>query len=95
MWRGDCNLPFLNVFRKISMVSIEEVKKAMSVRTENQAIEHRRHLGFVLVPWEEFDRIRPLLEAEKTRSIGIPRAVVETRVLYDVSIVKAGVKNSG
>ncbi|HBG07467.1 MAG: hypothetical protein A2075_22900 [Geobacteraceae bacterium GWC2_58_44] len=61
----------------------------MSTHTEYQTIEHGGQPAFVLVPWEEFDRIRPLLEAEKSRATGIPQSVVEAHVLRDVPIIKA------
>ena len=61
----------------------------MSALTEYQTIEHCGHPAFVLVPWEEFNRIRPLLEAEKARSTGIPQAVVEAHILREVPIIRA------
>jgi ribosome-binding protein aMBF1 (putative translation factor) len=61
----------------------------MSALTEYQTIEHCGHPAFVLVPWEEFNRIRPLLEVEKARSTGIPQAVVEAYVLHDVPLIRA------
>jgi DNA-binding XRE family transcriptional regulator len=61
----------------------------MSAPTEYQTIEHCGHPAFVLVPWEDFNRIRPLLEAEKARATGIPQAVVEAHVLNDTPLIKA------
>jgi DNA-binding XRE family transcriptional regulator len=61
----------------------------MSEPTDYQVIEHQGHPAFVLVPWEEFQRIRPLLEAEKAESTGIPQAVVEAHVLHDTPIIRA------
>lgn len=61
----------------------------MSTRTEYQTIEHGGQPAFVLVPWEEFNRIRPLLEAEGARTTGIPQPVVEAHILRDVPPIKA------
>ena len=61
----------------------------MNEHTDYQIIEHCGHPAFVLVPWEEFQRIRPMLDAEKAHSIGIPQAVVEAHVLHGTSLVKA------
>lgn len=61
----------------------------MSAPTEYQTIEHCGHPAFVLVPWEDFNRIRPMLEAEKARSTGIPQSVVEAHVLRDIPLIKA------
>jgi ribosome-binding protein aMBF1 (putative translation factor) len=60
----------------------------MSTHTEYQTIEHGGHPAFVLIPIEEFNRIRPLLEAEKARATGIPQDVVEAHILRDVPLVK-------
>ena len=49
----------------------------MSKPIEYQTIEHCGHPAYVLVPWEEWRRIKPLLEAEKARASGIPQEVVE------------------
>ena len=61
----------------------------MSAHTEYQTIEHCGYPAFVLVPWEEFNRIRPLLEADKARATGIPQAIVEAHVMHDVPLIKA------
>jgi DNA-binding XRE family transcriptional regulator len=61
----------------------------MSKPGDYQTIEHCGHLAFVLVPWEEWKRIKPLLEAEKARASGIPQEVVEAHVLRDEPLVKA------
>lgn len=61
----------------------------MSEHTEYQIIEHAGEPAFVLVPWEEFQRILPILEAEKAQSTGIPQSVVEAHVLHNMSLIKA------
>ena len=61
----------------------------MNVPTEYQTIELHGQPAFVLVPWEDFNRIRPLLEAEKARASGIPQAVVEAHVMRDIPIIRA------
>ena len=61
----------------------------MSKPIEYQTIEHCGHPAYVLVPWEEWRRIKPLLEAEKARASGIPQEVVEAHVLRDEPLIKA------
>ena len=61
----------------------------MSTPTDYQTIEHCGHPAFVLVPWEEWSRIKPILEAEKARASGIPQVIVEAHLLRNVSLVKA------
>lgn len=61
----------------------------MSKPIKYQTIEHCGHPAFVLVPWEEWSRIEPLLEAEKARAYGIPQDVVEAHVLRDEPLIKA------
>ena len=40
----------------------------MSKPIEYQIIEHGGHSAYVLVPWEEWNRIKPLLDAERARA---------------------------
>ncbi|WP_136523701.1 helix-turn-helix domain-containing protein [Geomonas ferrireducens] len=61
----------------------------MSEPTEYQIIEHEGQPAFVLVPWEEFQRIRRMLAAEKAQASGIPQSVVEAHVLHDMSLIRA------
>ena len=61
----------------------------MSKHTEYQTIEHCGHPAFVLIPWEEWNLIKPMLEAERAKAGGIPQAVVEAHVLRNESLVKA------
>jgi ribosome-binding protein aMBF1 (putative translation factor) len=61
----------------------------MNAPIEYQTIEHRGHPAFVLVPWEDWSRIKHLLEAEKARDQGIPQEVVEAHVLRNESLIKA------
>ena len=61
----------------------------MSTPVDYQTIEHGGHPAFVLVPWEEWRRIKPILEAEKARAGGIPQEVVEAHVLRNEPLVKA------
>ena len=61
----------------------------MSRPIEYQTIEHCGHPAYVLVPWEEWNRIKPLLEAERARAGGIPQDVVEAHVLRDEPLIKA------
>jgi len=43
----------------------------------------------VLVPWDDFKRIRPLLHGDNIRSTGIPQAVVEAHILRAVPMIRA------
>ena len=61
----------------------------MKAHTDYQKIEYQGQPAFVLVPWEDFDRIRPWLEGEKIHAAGIPQAVVEAHILQDIPIVRA------
>lgn len=61
----------------------------MKAHTDYQTIDYHGEPAFVLVPWEEFKRVRPLLEGDKSRATGIPQAVVEAHILSDVPMIKA------
>ena len=60
----------------------------MNEHTEYQVIEHDGAPAFVLVPVDEFERIRPLLERERVKA-NIPQAVVEAHVTNSVPLIKA------
>jgi len=61
----------------------------MTTPTEYQTIEYRGKPAFVLVPWEQFTRLRPYLDQNEALRNSIPQAVVEANVLHDVPIIKA------
>lgn len=61
----------------------------MKTHTDYQTIDYNGKPAFVLVPWEEFKRVRPLLEGDKALSTGIPQEVVEAHVLSDVPMIRA------
>jgi len=61
----------------------------MKIHTDYQTIDYNGKPAFVLVPWEEFKRVRPLLEGDKALSTGIPQEVVEAHVLSDVPMIRA------
>lgn len=61
----------------------------MSTPTEYQKIEYNGKPAYVLVPWEEWHRIKPLLDARKAADSGITQEVVEAHVLRNESLVKA------
>jgi ribosome-binding protein aMBF1 (putative translation factor) len=61
----------------------------MKTLTEYQTIDFDGKPAFVLVPWEEFTRVRPLLEGDKARASGIPQEVVEAHILNDVPMIRA------
>jgi ribosome-binding protein aMBF1 (putative translation factor) len=61
----------------------------MKAHTDYQTIDYHGKPAFVLVPWEEFKRVQPLLEGDKSRAAGIPQEVVEAHVLRDVPMIRA------
>lgn len=61
----------------------------MSERIDYQKINYNGKPAFVLVPYEEWQRIEPFLDAEKARASGIPQEVVEAHVLRNESLIKA------
>ncbi len=61
----------------------------MNVHTADfQTIEYDGKPAFVLVPFDIFRKIRPLLENKNIRS-GIPHEVVKRNTLDDVSMIQA------
>jgi len=67
----------------------------MKIHTDYQKIEYQGQPAFVLVPWEDFERIRPLLSGEKIPAAGIPQAVVEAHVLRAVPVIRAWREHTG
>ena len=61
----------------------------MKAHIDYQTIDYHGKPAFVLVPWEEFKRVRPLLEGDKARATGIPQQVVEAHILSDVTMIRA------
>ncbi len=61
----------------------------MKTHTDYQTIDIQGKPAFVLVPWEEFKRVRPLLEGDNARATGIPQEVVEAHILGDVPMIRA------
>jgi DNA-binding XRE family transcriptional regulator len=61
----------------------------MKTHTDYQTIDYNGKPAFVLVPWEEFKRVRPLLEGDKALSTGIPQGVVEAHVLSHIPMIRA------
>lgn len=61
----------------------------MSAHTDYQTIDFNGQPAFVLVPWDQFARIRPLLAGDQAALTGIPQDVVEAHVLRDVPIIRA------
>lgn len=61
----------------------------MNTPTEYQTIEYHGKPAFVLVPWEQFTRLRPYLEQSESLRNSIPQAVVEANVLHGMPIIKA------
>lgn len=61
----------------------------MSVHTADfQTIEYNGSPAFVLVPFDTFRKIRPLLDNEAIRD-AIPHEIVKRNVLEDVPMIKA------
>lgn len=61
----------------------------MKTPIEYQTIEHNGQPAFVLVPWEEFELVRPYLKRKSSLRTTIPHDVVEANVLHNVPIIKA------
>ncbi len=61
----------------------------MTTLTKYQTIEYNGQPTFVLVPWEQFNRLRPLLEGERALTTGIPQEVVEAHVLDGTPMIRA------
>lgn len=60
----------------------------MKTHTDFQTIYHSGRPAFVLVPYEEFESIRPLLIKNSIKD-GIPQEVVEAHVLHNVPLIRA------
>lgn len=60
----------------------------MNELIEVQVIEQNGKPAFAVMPWDEYERIRPLLERDKAAR-GIPQEVVERHVLEDIPLVRA------
>ena len=61
----------------------------MNTRINNyQTIEYNGEPAFVLVPVDEFRKIRPLLDSEAVKG-GIPHAVVRANLIDGVSMIRA------
>ena len=61
----------------------------MKTHIDYQTIDYQGKAAFVLVPWDEFKRMRPLLDGDKIRSMGIPQAVVEAHLLRAIPMIRA------
>lgn len=61
----------------------------MNEPIEYQKIEHNGKPAYVLVPWEDWRRIKKLMDAQKARTSGIPQEVVEAHILRGNSIIRA------
>jgi DNA-binding XRE family transcriptional regulator len=61
----------------------------MKTHIEYQTIDYQGNPAFVLVPWDDFNRIRFLLDGDKVRSTGIPQAVVEAHILREIPMIRA------
>jgi DNA-binding XRE family transcriptional regulator len=67
----------------------------MKTHIDYQTIDYQGNPAFVLVPWEDFKRIRPLLDGDKIRIAGIPQAVVEAHILRAMPMIRAWREHMG
>lgn len=61
----------------------------MKTHINYQTIDYQGNPAFVLVPWDDFKRIRPLLEGDKIRAAGIPQEIVEAHLLREIPMIRA------
>ena len=61
----------------------------MKTHIDYQTIDYQGNPAFVLIPWDDFKRIRPLLDGNKIRSAGVPQTVVEAHVLRAIPMIRA------
>jgi DNA-binding XRE family transcriptional regulator len=61
----------------------------MKTHIDYQTIDYQGNPAFVLVPWDDFKRIRPLLQGDNIRATGIPQAVVEAHILRAIPMIRA------
>lgn len=61
----------------------------MSAPTETQVITENGRPAFAVIPWDEYEAIRPALERERKLRHGIPHAVVKRMALEDIHPVRA------
>lgn len=67
----------------------------MKTHTDYQTIDFQGKPVFVLVPWEEFNRVRPYLEQSDVLKDTVPHDIVEANVLHGVPIIKAWREHMG
>jgi DNA-binding XRE family transcriptional regulator len=61
----------------------------MKTHTEYQTIDYNGHHAFVLVPWEQFNLVRPFLEHNNVLQDTIPHEVVKANIMNKVPMIKA------
>ena len=61
----------------------------MKTHINYQTIDYQGNPAFVLVPWDDFKRIRPLLEGDNIRAAGIPQEIVEAHLLRAIPMIRA------
>ena len=61
----------------------------MKTHTNYQTIKVEGKPAFVLVPWADFEKLRPQLEKEKEAENGIPHEVVGAMLLHNHSSIRA------
>jgi len=61
----------------------------MNVHTDLQIIEENGHPAFAVIPWSEFEVLRPEYERQQRLRHGIPHAVVKRMALEEIHPVRA------
>jgi len=61
----------------------------MNAHTETQIIHQNGRPAFAVIPFEEYELLRPALERERTLRSGIPHAVAQRIIMEDIHPVRA------
>ena len=61
----------------------------MKTHINYQTIQHDGKPAFVLVPWEDFEKLRPHLEKARGTECGTPHEVVGAHILKGHSYIRA------
>lgn len=61
----------------------------MSTHTDTQIIHQNGRPAFAVIPFDEYELIRPQLERERTLRHGVPHAVAKRIMLEDIHPIRA------
>jgi len=86
---GDWRILFDLIDEAPVVISIEEVKNVMNTHTETQIIRENGVPAFAVIPWAEFEAIKPALERHRSLRDGIPHAVAMRIAMDGVHPVRA------